>query len=74
MKAIDIGSVCVKTMGREAGRRVVVLEAIDKNTVVVQGLLVRKRKCGIAHLFPMGKKVSVTKNMTQKELRDILFE
>ncbi len=71
-RAIDIGSVCVKTTGREAGKKAAVLEVVDGSHVIVQGAGVRKRKCNISHLFPTGKKVDTGKNVTDKELREML--
>jgi len=70
--ALGIGSVCVKTTGREAGKKAVVLETVNANTVVIAGPKVRKRKCNIAHLFPTGKAVPVTKGVTQKELKGLI--
>ena len=74
MMALEIGTVCVKTTGREAGNKAVVLEAVDDNFVLIQGPRVRKRKCNILHLIPLGKKIHVTKGVTQKELEQKLFE
>ncbi|MBI4210199.1 MAG: 50S ribosomal protein L14e [Candidatus Diapherotrites archaeon] len=72
MRAFEVGSVCVKTMGREAGKSAVVLGVIDDNFVVVQGPEVRKRKCNVLHLVPVGKKISVSNEVTQKELKEKL--
>ncbi len=71
-RAIDVGSVCVKTTGREAGKKAVVLEVVDDAHVLVQGIGVRKRKCNISHLFPTGKRVDVGKNVTEKEIAQML--
>ena len=64
----------MKTTGREAGKKAGVLEVVDGAHVMVQGFGVRKRKCNIAHLFPTGKKVNVGKNVTEKELKEILAQ
>ena len=71
-RAIDVGSVCVKTTGREAGKKAIVLEIVDGAHVLIQGSGVRKRKCNISHLFPTGKKVNVGKNVTDKEIKQML--
>ncbi len=70
--SITIGSVCIKTAGREAGEKAVVVEKVDENYVVVQGPKIRKRKCNIAHLFPTGKTVKVTKGVSHKELAKLV--
>ena len=72
MKLIERGSVCIKTSGREAGERAVVLEVVDENFAVIEGPKIRKRKCNIAHLFPTGEKISVSKNVSAKELAEHL--
>ncbi|MEK6958091.1 MAG: 50S ribosomal protein L14e [archaeon] len=66
MKAIDKGVVCIKTTGKEAGKKVVVLEAIDRNFVMIEGKGVKKRKCNIAHLFPTGEKIGASKKEPAK--------
>lgn len=74
---LDIGQVCVKIAGREAGKICVITEKKDKNFVVIDGD-VKKRKCNIMHLEPFGKKVSVSKISThsdiKKELKKIGLE
>ncbi len=74
MRALEVGSVCVKTTGREAGNRAVVIEEVDDNFVIVQGPRVRKRKCNVLHLVPVGKKISVTRSMSQKDIEAKLAE
>ena len=74
MKALEVGSVCVKTTGREAGNKAVVLDNVDEKFVLIQGPRVRKRKCNVLHLVPIGKKLNVTKSVTQKEIDEMLSE
>ena len=60
---IEVGTVCIKTAGREAGRYCVVVEKVDDNFVVVTGPKaltgVRRRKSNIAHLEPTKIKVKI---------------
>ena len=37
MVALDIGTICVKRFGREAGMRCVIVDIIDKSFVLVTG-------------------------------------
>lgn len=73
MPGLEEGTVCIKTRGREAGKRMVVLD-FDKKTgmATVQGPNVKKRKCNPRHLLLTGKKVSVKKNLTKKELEELI--
>ncbi len=61
MAGLEPGMVCVKTTGREAGKRVVVIEFDKKKGLaVIDGPLVKKRKCNAKHLLPTGKKISLS--------------
>ncbi|MEM4535607.1 MAG: 50S ribosomal protein L14e, partial [Desulfurococcaceae archaeon] len=37
MPAIEIGRICVKVTGREAGRKCIIVDIIDENFVLVTG-------------------------------------
>lgn len=54
----DIGRVCVKIAGRDAGKQCVVIEQIDDKYVLVDGQT-RRRKCNVAHLEPTKKTLDV---------------
>jgi large subunit ribosomal protein L14e len=73
MPSIEIGRVCIKTRGREAGKKAVVLEAKD-NFIVIAGPKIRKRKCNPRHLIFTNQKVSVSKDAEQKEIAKLLKE
>ena len=45
----DVGRLCVKTAGRDAGKVCIIVEKIDQNTVLIDGAT-RRRKCNIHHL------------------------
>jgi large subunit ribosomal protein L14e len=63
LKVIEIGRVCIKTAGREAGRFCVVVKKVDDNFVMVTGpkslTKVKRRRCNIEHLKPLGHKISI---------------
>jgi len=73
MAGMEQGMVCVKTQGKEAGKKCVVLD-FDKKTgmATVEGPFVKKRKCNPKHLVPTGKKVAVKKSAGKKELAELL--
>ena len=64
---IDVGRVCVKTAGREAGKKCVVVEVADANFVVVDGN-VRRRKCNIAHLEPVDQTIDLEKDGSRESV------
>ena len=68
MPAIEVGRVCIKTAGREAGKICVIVDILDKNFVIVDGL-VKRRRCNIKHLEPTEKKVDIQKGATTEEVK-----
>ncbi len=52
MNIFDVGRVCVKIAGRDAGRKCVVVERVDSHFVVVDGN-VRRKKVNVKHLEPL---------------------
>ena len=71
----EIGRICLKTAGREAGRYCVIVDKIDDNYVLITGPKVatgvRRRKCNINHLEPIPKKIEIKKNASDEELLNI---
>jgi len=65
MPAVEVGRVCVKLVGREAGKKCVVVDVIDRNFVLVTGPVkvsgVRRRRVNVGHIEPIDVKVSVKK-------------
>lgn len=57
---IEVGRLCVKLAGRDAGRKCVIVDVIDKNFVLVDGET-RRRKCNVCHLEPLGQVLSIDK-------------
>ena len=57
---LNIGRVCTKIAGRDAGKIVVVVDQMEKNFVIVDGQVKRKR-CNIMHLEPTEKEVKIKK-------------
>lgn len=66
---IEVGRVCVKTAGREAGKRVVVVDVLDENFVLIAGVGVRRRRCNIAHLEPLEQKLELAKGAADEEVK-----
>ena len=57
---IELGRVCVKTAGRDAGLMCVIVEKIDDVYVTIDGET-RRRKCNVAHLEMTDKMLSLKK-------------
>ena len=72
MPAIETGRVCMKTTGREAGSKVVILKVEDKNNVIVEGPLVKKGKCNVSHLTPLNEVMEVSPKTSREEIIKML--
>lgn len=64
---IEIGRLCVKIAGREAGRKGVIVDIIDDNYVLIDGQL-RRKKCNISHLEPLEKKIEIKKGASHSDI------
>ena len=57
MTLYEVGRICVKVVGREAGSHCVVVEKKESNQVIITGPKnisgVRRRLCNIRHLEPL---------------------
>ena len=60
MASIEVGRVCVKIAGREAGEKCAIVEIIDENYVEVIGEAVKNRRCNISHLEPTAETIDVS--------------
>jgi large subunit ribosomal protein L14e len=54
----DVGRVCVKIAGRDAGEKCVIVEVLDDTYVLVDGMT-RRRKCNKLHLEPTSKTLDI---------------
>ena len=76
MPAIEVGRICIKTRGREAGRRCVIVDIIDKNFVLVTGPKsltgVRRRRANINHLNPTEEKINIRRGASDEEVLQAL--
>ncbi len=64
---IEIGRVCVKIAGRDAGLKCVVVEDLGKNLVLIDGQT-RRRKCNITHLEPLAQKLDIEKGTSHEKV------
>ncbi|MNN68734.1 50S ribosomal protein L14e [compost metagenome] len=76
MPAIEVGRLCVKLYGREAGRKCVIVDIIDENFVLITGPKqltgVRRRRANVDHFEPLDKKIEISKGASDQEVLDAL--
>ena len=68
MSLYDIGRLCVKTMGREAGHYCVIVDIIDKNYLLIDGLNVRRRRVNYKHIEPIAEIIEIKKGAKHEEV------
>ena len=69
---MEIGQVCIKTRGREAGRKIVVLSEIKEGKVLIDGEKVKRRQCNVMHLFPLKQKIKISKDAKHDEILKLM--
>ena len=78
MPAIEVGRLCVKVYGREAGRKCVIVDIIDENFVLITGPKrvsgVRRRRANVDHIEPLDKKIEIPKGASDEEVEKALRE
>lgn len=76
MPAIEVGRICVKVCGREAGKKCVIVDVIDKSFVLVTGPKtvtgVKRRRANINHLEPLAEKVEIKRGASDEEVVEAL--
>jgi large subunit ribosomal protein L14e len=72
MPAIEIGRICVKTSGREKGKKCVIVDVVDENFVIITGPQsltgVRRRRTNLGHIQATEEILEVKKGATDEEV------
>lgn len=63
----DVGRVCIKIAGRDAGRFCVVVDVFDDGFVLIDGDT-RRRKVNVKHLEPTDKVAKISKGASHEEV------
>lgn len=76
MPAIEVGRICVKLVGREAGRKCVIVDIMDKNFVLITGPKnvtgVKRRRANANHIEPLQDKIKIKRGVSDEELMEAL--
>jgi large subunit ribosomal protein L14e len=66
---IEIGRLCVKIAGRDAGAKCVVVDVLDDKFVLIDGET-RRRKCNILHIEPLKDTINIKKNASHEDVKN----
>jgi len=76
LPAIEVGRICIKIAGREAGRRCVIVDIVDKNFVLITGPQkvsgVKRRRANVNHLEPIQVKIDIKRGATDEDVTEAL--
>ena len=76
MPAIEVGRICVKLTGREAGRKCVIVDIMDKSFVIITGPKtitgIKRRRANINHVEPLQDKIAIKRGATDEEITEEL--
>ena len=76
MPAIEVGKICVKIVGREAGKKCVIVDVVDKNFALITGPKtvngVKRRRSNVEHLQPTKETVEIKRGATDDEITKAL--
>jgi len=64
---IEIGRLCVKLAGRDAGKECLIVDVLDKSFVTIDGNT-RRRKCNVDHLEILPQKAKIKKGASHEEV------
>ncbi len=75
---IEVGRICVKNAGRDAGGYCVIVDVLDENFVEITGPKkmsgVRRKKCNIKHLILTPHKIRIKKKASDEEVEKAIKE
>ena len=68
---IEVGRICVKIAGRDAGKKCVIVDILKGQYVMIDGET-RRRKCNLAHLEPLDEKIDINKGASHDTVKTAL--
>ena len=76
MPAIEVGRICVKVSGREAGKKCVIVDLTDKSFVLITGPKkvtgVKRRRVNANHIEPLQDKLDIKRGASDDEVAEAL--
>lgn len=75
MQAFQVGRIVVKTAGREALQKAVIVNIIDHNFVLITGAgvsKVKRRRANVKHLIPQDKVLDIPVDASDEQVKEAL--
>lgn len=64
----EIGRVCIKIAGRDAGKKCVIVDQSEGNYFLIDGET-RRRKCNLTHLEPLSSLIKIKKGASREDVK-----
>ena len=76
MPAVEVGRICAKLTGREAGRKCVIVDIMDKSFILITGPKtvtgIKRRRANMNHVEPTVDKIDIKRGATDEEIVEAL--
>ena len=76
MPAVEVGRICVKTAGRLAGKKCVIVDVMDKSFVLVTGPAavtgLKRKRANVNHIMPLQDKLDLRRGASDEEVTSTL--
>jgi large subunit ribosomal protein L14e len=78
MSVLDVGRICIKTLGREIGAKCVIVDVIDKSFVLLTGPKeltgVKRRRANVKHLEITKEAININRGASDEDIISALKE
>jgi large subunit ribosomal protein L14e len=76
MPAVEVGRLCVKTAGRENGKKCVVVDVMDKSFAMITGPKavtgVKRKRVNLSHIMPLQDRIELARGASDEEVSSAL--
>ena len=76
MPVMELGRCVVKSQGREAGQKAVIVDILDRNFVLITGPQnvsgIKRKRANIKHLEPLEQKIEIARGAADDEVETVL--
>ncbi len=76
MPAVEVGRICVKTAGRETGKKCVIIDVMDKSFALVTGPKamtgVKRKRVNLAHIMTLEDRIELKRGASDDEVTSAL--
>jgi len=76
MPAVEVGRICMKTAGRENGKKCVIVDVMDKSFALITGPKtitgVKRKRVNLNHIMPLDDKIDLKRGALDDEVTSAL--